>query len=371
MLGLTIHYDNAASLFWRTGLRITRLVAASVLAIGLAAFSFTSSFAAPYDAELKQLYELAKKEGAVVMYGDQSVEVIQKLGEAFKARFPGIDFDFFRGDSPQILQRFESETAAKRHSLDMLMSTERRLGGIHAKGWLAEYDAPVARIYSKELQPDHKFFYHYGITTGSFAYNTDLVKPSEVPKSWDDLLDPKWKGKIGMQDPKTGGGGAHSFVVRMHGLWGEEKWKKYMDAMGKQISKYGRYFQVREALASGEVAIQFVAYPDFTEPLKQKGAPVEWASTPDPMLFLGLSLGVSKFAPHPNAGRLLLNFLISEEAQKIIADAGKIPAFPGMRPGTYSRLNDANLVSWRIDMYKLHDKRWFDAQIRESFAVNR
>ena len=252
----------------------------------------------------------------------------------------------------------------------MLMSTERRLGGIRAKGWLAEYGAPVAGIYPEGLQPDHKFFYHYGLNVGSFAYNTDLVKPGEVPKSWDDLLDPKWKGKIGMQDPKTGGGGAHSFVVRMHGLWGEAKWKKYMDAMGKQISKYGRYFQVREALASGEVAIQFVAYADFTEPLKQKGAPINW-STPDPMLFLGLSAGVSKFAPHPNAGRLLLNFLISEEAQKIIADAGKIPAFPGMRPGTYSRLNDANLVSWRIDMYKLHDKRWFDAQIRESFAVNR
>ena len=95
MLGFTIHCNNGVTLFRRTRMRIGRLVAAGALTLALAAISLTGSFAAPYDAELKQLHELAKKEGAVVMYGDQSVEVIQKLGEAFKARFPGIDFDFF------------------------------------------------------------------------------------------------------------------------------------------------------------------------------------------------------------------------------------------------------------------------------------
>ena len=290
------------------------LVATVALAAPLALVASSPS-AATYDSALETLHAAAKKEGKVVMYGDQSVELIQKLGDAFEKRFPGVDFDFFRGDSTQVMQRFESETVAKRHNLDMLMSTDRRLTVLLEKGWLQQHDWSVAKVYPQGIQPANGSWYIYCVSTGSFAYNTELVKATDVPQTWDDLLDPKWRGRIGMQDPKSGGGGAHSWLVRMHGLWGEEKWRGYIDSMGKQITKYGRYFPIREALTSGEIAIQFVAYPDFTEPLKQKGAPIEWSATPDPILFIGLGMGVSKFAPHPNAAKLLLEFLMMDEAQ--------------------------------------------------------
>ena len=135
--------------------------ALSVVAAAIVAAS--SVAAAPYDAELKQRYEAAKAEGKVVMYSVESLELIQELAAAFKARFPGIDFDFFRGDSTQIAQRFEAE----------------------------------------------------------------------APKTWEDLLNPKWKGKIGMQDPKSGGGGAHAWVARMYQVYGEERWFEFMDKNGR------------------------------------------------------------------------------------------------------------------------------------------
>ena len=327
--------------------------------------------AAPYDQALEKRHDMAKKEGKVVMYGDQSVELIQRLGDAFKARFPGIEFDFFRGDTTQILQRYESENAAGRHNMDMLMTTANRSQTLADKGWLMPYISPVTAIYNDSLQPTNGMWHNYGLNTTSFAYNTDIVKPSEAPKTWKDLLDPKWKGKIGMQDPKSGGGGAHTWIMKMHRDLGEDDWHAYMDKIGQQIGKYGRYFPIREALASGEIAIHVAAYPDFTEPLKQKGAPIEWA-VPEFVYYLGLTLQINANAPNPNAGRLLVDFLLTPEAQKIIADAGKIPAFPAMRPGAYARLNDTKLIETDYTiMYEKRDKRWFDSQIRNYFAAGR
>jgi iron(III) transport system substrate-binding protein len=327
--------------------------------------------AAPCDQALQARYELEKKEGQVIMYGDQSVELIQALGSAFQKKFPGIGFDFFRGDTTQILERFESETAAGRHNMDMLMTTATRSSGPAKKGLLAPYVSPVALAYPPELQPTSGFWQNYGLNSTSFAYNTDLVKPEDAPKTWHDLLDPKWKGKIGMQDPKSGGGGAHTWIMKMHRELGEAEWREYMDVMGTQISKYGRYFPIREALASGEIAIHLAAYPDFTEPLKIKGAPIEWA-VPEFVYYLGLTLQINASAPNPNSAKLLLDFLLTPEAQQIIANAGKIPADPDKRPGGYARLNDTKLIETDYSIiYDMHDKEWFNTEIRKYFAANR
>ena len=252
------------------------------------------------DAEIAKLYAAAKKEGEVVLYSDQSVELIQKLGDAFKKKFPGIDFDFFRGDTTQIMQRYESEAAAGRHKMDAQTATANQSRKLAAKGWLLKWESAVAKTYPAGMQPTTGLSYNYGINTVSFAFNSDQVKPADAPKTWNDLLDPKWKGKIGMQDPKSGGGGgAHTTLMKLHQELGEDAWHKYMDKLGAQIGKYGRYFTIREAVASGEVQIQFAAYPDFTEPLKQKGAPIDWG-VPEFMYFIGLTLQVNKEAPHPN-----------------------------------------------------------------------
>ena len=205
--------------------------ALSVVAAAIVAAS--SVAAAPYDAELKQRYEAAKAEGKVVMYSVESIELIQELADAFKARFPGIDFDFFRGDSTQIAQRFEAEAAAGRHLSDVLMLTATDSENMTRDGLLLDTNSPVAKSYPAGTQPTNGYWYNYGLNTVGFAYNTDLVKPNEAPKTWEDLLDPKWKGKIGMQDPKSGGGGAHAWVARMYQVYGEERWFEFMDKNGR------------------------------------------------------------------------------------------------------------------------------------------
>jgi iron(III) transport system substrate-binding protein len=347
------------------------IVAGAIAVVALMGMPDTG-LAQSYEGDLNERYALAKKEGKVVLYTVEAAELVQLLGEAFKKRFPGVDFDYYRGDSTQVSQRFEAETAAGRHAADAIMTTENYGELWAAKGWLAKHESPVAAIYLPNSQPADGLWVRFALNTMSFAWNTTLVKADEAPKTWSDLLDPKWKGKIGMQDPKSGGGGAHAWIARMYKDIGDEaKWHDFMDKMGKQIGTYGEYFPIRESLVAGEIAIQLAAYPDFTEPLKLKGAPVEWG-TPDPTFFVALTMQVSRYAPRPNAAMLFTDFMLTEEAQKILADFGKIPALPNMRPGGFSRLNNAHLVALDLNnLWDVHPKEWFNEQIRKYFAPGR
>jgi len=321
------------------------------------------------DASLAALYEAAKREGKVVMYADNSVELTQRWAEAFKRRYPGIEFDFFRGDSTQVIQRLESEAAAGRHTADVFTSTLRWTANLIAKGLLAEYQSVAAQSYPAGLQPTHRMFYNYAINPITIAFNSKLVRAEDVPKSFADLLDPKWKGKIGAQDPKSGGGGMHTWIMTYHLVHGEAPWHDYMEKLGKQIGRYGAYFPVQEALASGEVALQIAAYSDFIEPLKLKGAPVEWI-VPDYVILLGFTVQVSKHAPRPNAAKLMLEFILSPEGQDILASDGKIPIDPARRPGAYGRLNNAKLVEANYAaIYEKRPKTWFDEQIKKYFPA--
>ncbi len=344
---------------------------AALAALGAVALGAAPTAAQSMDPTLAARHEAAKKEGKVTLYGVDTAELLQQLGDAFKKQFPGVAFDYFRSDSSAMYQRLEAEAAAGRHVADAIMLTADRSEIMEGKNELLKIDSPVAKAYPPGIQPTSGYWYNYGLNVVAFAYNTDLVKVGEAPKTWADLLDPKWKGKIGMQDPKAGAGGAHAWVARMHKVMGEEKWAPFMDAMGKQIARYGAYLPVREALVGGEIHIQLAAYPDFTEPLKLKGAKIEWA-TPEPMFFVGLTIQANAKAPNPNAAKLFVDFMLTDDAQKIIAAAGKIPARPESRPGGFARLNTAKMEP--MDPNKLwvnRDKAWFDQNIQKWFVVNR
>lgn len=347
--------------------------AAALVAVTIVVFAAGSTpvAAQSVDQALAARHEAAKKEGKLTLYGVDTAELLQQLGDAFKKRFPGVAFDFFRSDSATMYQRLEAEAAAGRHVADAIMLTADRSETMEGKSELLKIDSPVAAIYPAGIQPTSGYWYNYGLNVTAFAYNTDLVKASEAPKTWSDLLDPKWKGKIGMQDPKSGAGGAYAWVARMHKVLGEEKWHPFMDAMGKQIARYGQYLPVREALVSGEIAIQLAAYPDFTEPLKLKGAKIDWA-TPEPTFFVGLTIQANAKAPNPNAAKLFVDFMLTDEGQKIIADAGKIPARPESRPGGFVRLNAAKMEPMDPNrLYGAREKTWFDGNIQKYFASGR
>lgn len=331
------------------------------ITLGAAAFLLTSSLSAA----MAQVSDAARREGKATVYTDQPTEMLDKLAAAFTAKSQGVDVEFFRGDTTQVTQRFTTETAAGRHYADVLTSTVRR-SRLFPDNSMQSYRSPAVASYPADMNPASGRWSVYAITLTSFAWNTRLVAGGQEPKTWDDLLDPKWRGKIGMQDPLQGGGVA-SWVATMYAAWGEQKWTDYMKRLAAQQPRYGRYLQVQELLGSGEISVMVAAYPDYIESsMKSKGAPVEWG-VPNPVVRTGLSLNLSANAPRPNAGKLFIDFMLSPEAQKLQADAGRLPALEAQWPPVFAKLKGATFID-SADELEATRGEFFRAKIQEFFG---
>jgi len=312
-----------------------------------------------------ELYEKAKGEKKVSLYTDIQVAVAQAVIDGFKKKYPGLDVDFYRGDSGQVTQRFETESGAGRHDADLITITDRQAKIMHAKGFTTPYKANGLDRLPAELHAKDNAWTTYGTVQLGIAWNTDLVKDADAPKTWDDFLQPKWAGKLGMQDPLQGGG-AGIWVATMYGLWGEQKWSDYMKKLGAQKLRYARYLEVRDMLAGGEIHAQLVAYPAFTQPIIDKGAPIKWALI-DPALFTGLTIQLSKNAKNPNAAKLFIDYIISDEGQKILADQSQVPALPSALPAAYQPITKVKLVPQAHEL-EAEKADFFKAKMQEYFV---
>lgn len=311
-------------------------------------------------------HEAAKREGKLVLYTDMPGETVERLIAALKAKYAGIDVEFFRGDTTQVFQRFQTETAAGRHSVDALTSTVRRTRHMVPRNMVAPYKSPELANYPADIVPPHNLWSVYAITLTGFAWNTRQVPQGQEPKGWDDLLDPKWRGRIGMQDPLQGGGVA-SWIATMYAAWGETKWADYMTRLAAQQPRYGRYLQIQDLLGGGEIAIQCAAYPDYVQStLKAKGAPVEWG-VPDPVVRTSLSTSVSANAVRPAAAKLFVDFLLSAEAQRTLAERGALPALRAQWPDVFARLANARFVD-SADEIEEEKQEFFQAKMKEFFG---
>jgi iron(III) transport system substrate-binding protein len=188
--------------------------------LGLLATGALLASVLPRTASAQATYDAARREGKLVLYTDMPGETIERMIALFKSRHPGIDVEFFRGDTTQVFQRFQTETAAGRHSVDALTSTVRRMRHMARDKMLASYQSPATANYVKDMNPNHGLWAVYALSLTSFAWNTRQVPSGQEPRSWEDLLNPRWKGKIGMQDPLQGGGVA-SWIATMYQVWGE------------------------------------------------------------------------------------------------------------------------------------------------------
>jgi len=311
--------------------------------------------------------EAAKREGKVTIYSGQPIDRLQKLVDGFGKKYAGISVDFYRGDTGQYGQKFEAESAAGRPVADVVLAASVSTKRWAAKDLLQKYVSPAAADYPPELKDPAGYFNTFAINVTTFAWNTGKVKAEDAPRRWADLLDPKWKGRVGFQDP-IAGGGARTWVITMFKeLGGEAPWGDFMMRLAAQQPRYGAYMQVREMLTSGEVDLQVAAYPDFTEPLKAKGAPVEWG-VPEFAVFVGNTTNLPRNPPNPNAAKLFIDYLLSDDGQRILGETGTIPAKPAFRPAAFARLNQVRLV----DSLSAEDvgktDAYFSEKIKELFA---
>jgi iron(III) transport system substrate-binding protein len=296
----------------------------------LAAIHF--GLAAAWGQSEADLVRGAKQEGKVMFWSAMRIEDNQALVEGFEAKYPFVKVEVFRASSEKLVNRAVTEGLAGKMTADVLNGFA--LKALQNRGMLQPYLSPEAAHYPAGFKdPQHHWISLYnGYST--IGYNSKLVSAGEAPKNWPDLLQPRWKGQIGMDKEE------YFWYAGMLKYWGEEKGRKYMESLARQeIQWRSGHSLLANLMSTGEFPVMGIVYPDRIEQMKANGEPVDWVRSADPILVnLGLVVIAAK-APHPNAAKLFYNYSVSKEGQMILRKRNRVsarldvpPLVPGMDP---------------------------------------
>ena len=305
------------------GSKISRrnmLVGASALAAGAAFSTRVMSAAPPASAVTPALLEAAKKEGKVVWYTSVDLKLSEQIGKAFETKYPGVACKVERTGAERILQRIGQEYTANVHAVDVVNSSDAS----HLVYWkhqgMPEPNVPedVAKFYPAEHKDADGTYASFRVFLCIIAYNTTMVKKEEAPKSFADLLDAKWKGKIVKAHPGYSG----TIMTATYQMSRDLGWEYFEKLAQQNILQVQSAADPPKKIALGERAIQAdgVEYLIFQE--KESGQPVEpiYASEGTPLI-IGPN-GLFKAAPNPNAARLFQSYCFSPECQQLCIDIG-------------------------------------------------
>ena len=300
-------------------LRIGRLVVLFLFAIFVLS-PLDGALAQSDEQHRAKLIEGAKKEGKAVWYAAMGGQDSDKLMKEFEKKYPFVKMECYRAGAEKILARVLEEARADRHIFDVTDNGILEGLTIKTKGIFGKYLSPERKYYS-DVDKDPE-----GYWTGIYAnkvvvmYNTKLVAPKDVPKTYEDLLDPKWKGKMGM-DTKA----YYELAVLMKIMGGGEKGLNFVRKLSEQNIQFrtGRTL-VGTMVIAGEMSMGLFIYNHSIEEVKGKGAPVDWVAL-EPVIDKTHPFGVAARAPHPNAGRLFTDYVLSREGQEVIASFYRVP----------------------------------------------
>ena len=265
------------------------------------------------------LIDAAKREGEVVYYASMNLSEANAVIGEFEKRFPFIKIKLQRTGSEKLLTRVLTEARAKKPFADVIQTVEFSMYIFHRGGILARYMPQANALYPKDFKEEGFWttVYYNAYVTG---YNTRLAPARTLPKTYDDLLDPKWKGKLMMEGTKA------EWFAGMLQILGQERGLKFMRDLAKQQpSPREGHELLAQLIVAGEGVIDINIPAASVERVKERGAPIDWTALgPAPATMVGA--GVAAQAPHPNAARIFLDFLLSREGQKLMQTPGRMIA---------------------------------------------
>ena len=275
----------------------------------------------------KILVEGARKEGKVSWYTTLIVDqVVRPVKEAFEKEYPFVQVEYFRANSAQLAQRIISENQAKRYENDVVDGTVVPTM-VRRAGLLQRFYSPQFAEYPAELRDAQGFWGATNLYFFATGYNTRTVKPADVPKGYEDLLNPRWKGQ--MMWSTSRGSGAPMFVGTILNTMGAEAGKAYLQKLKTQnIAKStASNRQVLDLTIAGEYPLALQIFNHHAYISKSAGAPVEW-QVHEPATATINNIGLGKNTTRPHASMLLIDFILSEKGQKVYQQANYLPAHP-------------------------------------------
>ncbi|HEV7618372.1 MAG TPA: extracellular solute-binding protein [Burkholderiaceae bacterium] len=294
--------------------------------VGLSCAAFAQEKSRHYDLYMykgpdreQRLLEGARKEGTVVIYTSLNLKDSVPITEAFEKKY-GIKTSLWRAGSEKVLNRSVTEARAGRFSPDVIETNGPEMEAMYRENLLSEFYSPAFKDIPSVAFPAHR---HYVATRFNFfvlGYNTNLVKPEDVPNTFQDLLHPRWAGKIGIEASDS------DWFAAVVKSMGEKEGLAYFRKLAESRPQMRTgHTLMAELLSAGELPIAATVYNQNVERLVQKGAPVKWKPLA-PTFGRPNAISVAKKAPHPHAALLFADFMLSREGQELIKQRNRVPS---------------------------------------------
>ena len=273
------------------------------------------------------LIEAAKKEGEMVYYTTMTLSQSKKVVDKFEKKYPFVKVDLFRTGGGPLLNKIQTEARGGRYAWDVVSGRGEMVLPLMNAKFLAPYRSPESKTIEEDLVDNEGYWTAYYVNPYVLGYNTNLVKKEDVPQTYEQLLDPKkWKGKkISIDDE------AYGLLSGLIRAWGKEKAVFYFKKLAAQdpVLMRGNTNRVQLTVA-GEYSL-IVAYAPTIQRETSRGAPMDWVPL-EPVAVQVNPVMLAAKAPHPNAAKLFIDFLLSKEGQKMLVGFRRIPIRPDVNP---------------------------------------
>jgi len=273
-----------------------------------------------------KLIEGAKKEGQLVYYTTMTLDQSKQTVDRFEKKYPFIKTSLFRTGGGPLLNKIFTESRGGRHDWDIVVGRGEMVLPLMQRKLLASYQSPEKTMIDEQLVDKEGYWAAYYVNSYVLGWNTKLVKKQDVPKTYEELLNPKWKGGLISLDTE-----AYGMLEGLKGVWGQEKTLAYFKRLAalEPVLKRGNTERVQLALA-GEYPL-IVAYNQTIQRMTSRGAPIDWLPLEPAVTQVNPAMIGSK-APHPNAARLFFDFILSKEGQEMLRGFQRIPVRKDVEP---------------------------------------
>ena len=270
---------------------------------------------------MDRIVAAAKKEGTLTVYASIAQSDMTKLTAMFEKQY-GVKVAVWRSGSDEVLHRAITESNAKTYKADLFYDPSTELEALSRENILQAVNSPsFNNLLPGSVSEKHD---RANVLVSVFvqAYNTKTIKPQDLPKTFQDLLDPKWKGKIGIEAKEA------SWLAATVNAMGDEATgiKLFRDIAAKNgISMRQGHSLTKNMVIAGEVPLALTVYTYMADQAKREGAPIAWFAM-EPVIARANAIGIARQAPHPNAALLFYEFLLGPDAQKLFASLDYAPS---------------------------------------------
>ena len=306
----------------------------------------------------QKLVQEAKREGTLVLYTSLAPTESTPLGQAFEKKY-GIKVEIWRAVSEKIVQRVVTEGRAKRHAFDVVETNAPELEALSRENLLGAFHSPYFADLPPFALPAHRQWASDRMTVYGVAYNTNVIKREDLPKTYEGFLDAKWKGKIGVE--ATDGDWMSAMLKAM----GNERGTAFMRRLSELRPDVRKgHILLAELVSAGEVPVGLTIYQSNATTLKRRGGPIDWVAL-DPVITRPQAIGVAKHALHPHAALLFADFVLSPEGQALLESMGRSPISTKIKSEfstlKYTMIDPASV----LDESEKWDKMWNELFVKK------